>query len=230
MFPGPEHRRDSDSRSADVRARSADSGLWHRGLGRDRSGRESVRGLREAEHLLRTDGHQDETGLHGTWDSRCRDHDRQRAQSPLKRTLLLLALLWVTSCGRQSLPQSDFDHAYKNLVRGQLAQCRYEASRGYSKFLGSNPQWALRFKILEARALLEQGQFDKALRIVERQPPISDTPDLVVSATVGAAVAKIHMRRLPEAEQILNQALQQFTVSEVASCGDLFQALGILAD
>ncbi len=136
----------------------------------------------------------------------------------------------MTSCGRQSLPQSDFDHAYKNLVRGQLAQCRDEASRGYSKFLGSNPQWALRFKILEARALLEQGQFDKALRIVERQPPISDTPDLVVSATVVAAVAKIHMRRLPEAEQVLNQALQQCNVSEVASCGDLFQALGILAD
>lgn len=139
-------------------------------------------------------------------------------------------LVWASSCGRQSLPQADFAHAYKNLVRGQLAECQHEASHGYRKFLTSNPQWALKFRVLEARALLEQGRFDDALRLVEGLPSSSASPDLVVSATVVAAIAKIHTRRLTEAEQILNQALQLCNASEVASCGDLFQALGILAD
>ena len=139
-------------------------------------------------------------------------------------------LVWASSCGRQSLPQADFAHAYKNLVRGQLAECQHEASHGYRKFLTSNPQWALKFRVLEARALLEQGRFDDALRLVEGLPSSSASPDLVVSATVVAAIAKIHTRRLTEAEQILNQAQQLCNASEVASCGDLFQALGILAD
>ncbi len=46
---------------------------------------------------------------------------------------------------------------------------------------------------------------------------------------VVVAVARIHLHRLPEAEEILEHALQQCTAPEAVSCGDLFQALGILA-
>lgn len=93
----------------------------------------------------------------------------------------------------------------------------------------------MRFRILEARALLEQGHFDDAVRLLEDLPQQDhssrfDSPDLSVSSMAVAAVARIHLHRLAEAQQILDQGLQRCDSSEVPSCGDLFQALGILAD
>lgn len=139
-------------------------------------------------------------------------------------------LLGASSCSHQSTPQAEFDHAYKNFLQGRLSECRDEADRGYNKSVSSNPQWALKFRILEARALLEQGQFDAALRLAEDRSSNSGDAALAVSAAAIAGVSEIRMHRLVEAEQILNQASQRCTTSEVESCGDLFQALGILAD
>jgi CHAT domain-containing protein len=145
----------------------------------------------------------------------------------------------VPSCSRQKAPQAEYDRAYAHLVQGQLAECRNEATRGSRQFLNANPGWAMRFRILEARALLEQGHFDDAVRLlddhrlddrqIEDHSSHLDTPDLAVSAMAVAAVARIHLHRLAEAQQILDQGLQQCNSSEVPSCGDLFQALGILA-
>ncbi|HYM74737.1 MAG TPA: tetratricopeptide repeat protein, partial [Candidatus Dormibacteraeota bacterium] len=87
----------------------------------------------------------------------------------------------------------------------------------------------MRFRILEARAQLEQGHFDEAIRLLEDPSSHFESPDLAVSATAVAAVARIHQHKLEEAEQILNQALLKCKSPEAISCGDLFQALGILA-
>lgn len=136
----------------------------------------------------------------------------------------------MPSCARyRSDPQTDFDDAYQKLVAGQLTECRHEANRGYARFLKSNPRSAVRFRILEARALLEQGLFDDAVRTAEGYASSSDA-ELSISATVVVAEAKINMHRLAEAEAALRRAEQQCDKSEIPSCGDVFQAVGILGD
>jgi CHAT domain-containing protein len=132
-------------------------------------------------------------------------------------------------CDRSDSPQKDFDHAYRRLVRGELLQCRSEASRGFSRFRNSNLQWAFRFRILEARALLEQGQFQDALKLVTDPLPGSDQPEFVVSTATIAAVARIRMHDLSGGEDDLDRALDLCRSSELPSCGDLFQAAGIVA-
>jgi len=132
-------------------------------------------------------------------------------------------------CDRLGSPQEDFDHAYKRLVRGELVQCRREASRGFSLYRNSSPQWALRFRILEARAALEQGQFQEALQLVADPLPGSEEPEFAVSTTAIAAVARIRMHSLSEGDQALDRALDLCSASELPSCGDLFQAAGMVA-
>jgi CHAT domain-containing protein len=140
-----------------------------------------------------------------------------------------MLLVTPMCCDRLGSPQEDFDHAYKRLVRGELVQCRGEASRGFSRFRNSNPQWALRFRILEARAALEQGQFLEALQLVADPLPGSEEPEFAVSIIAIAAVARIRMHSLPEGDQAFDRALDLCSASELPSCGDLFQAAGIVA-
>src|SRR6266849_8585529 len=98
MLNNREHRQNSDSRGAVVRACPGDSGLWYRVAGRDRGRREEVRSLRETEQLLRTDDHQDEVGLCRDWNRHGWDGRGERATPSLKLVLLLFAATATVSC------------------------------------------------------------------------------------------------------------------------------------
>ncbi len=144
--------------------------------------------------------------------------------------MLFLALVWVASCSdRQGSPQSDFERAYQDFIHGELTKCREEAGRGYRSFGNSSPEWARKFRTLEAKALLEQGLFEDALKLLESQSLPSDQPESDVSILTLVALAKIRIHEIPESEHALNDALKLCDASEVASCGGLFQAFGILA-
>lgn len=138
--------------------------------------------------------------------------------------------MWVASCSdRQGSPQSDFERAYQDFIHGELTKCREEANRGYRRFGNSSPEWARKFRTLEAKALLEQGLFEDALKLLENQSLPSDQPESNVSILTLVALAKIRIHEIPESERALNDALKLCDASEVASCGGLYQAFGILA-
>jgi len=138
--------------------------------------------------------------------------------------------VWVASCSdRQGSPQLDFERAYQDFIHGELTKCREGASRGYRRFGNSSPEWARKFRILEARALLEQGLFEDALKLLESQSLASDQPESNVSILTLVALAKIRIHEIPESEHALNDAQKLCDASEVPSCGALYQAFGILA-
>jgi CHAT domain-containing protein/Tfp pilus assembly protein PilF len=144
--------------------------------------------------------------------------------------LLFFALVWVASCSdRQGSPQLDFERAYQDFIHGELTKCREEAERGYRTVGNSSPEWARKFRTLEAKALLEQGLFEDALRLLESQSLPSDQPESNVSILTLVALAKIRIHEIPESEHALNDALKLCDASEVPSCGALYQAFGILA-
>jgi CHAT domain-containing protein len=123
----------------------------------------------------------------------------------------------------------DFERADRDFIHGELTKCRDEASQGYRRFLHSNPEWAGKFKVLEARTLLEQGLFADSLKALESQSLPSGQPDSDVSVLTLVALARLRMHELPESEHALNDALKLCNASEVAGCGALFQAFGIFA-
>ena len=132
------------------------------------------------------------------------------------------------SCSRDS-PQAAFDHAYQTLLHGDLKQAQDEAHGECQRFQGSNPEWAWKFRTLEARAEIQRGLYEDALKLLKSTPLPSNQPDLVIPilTLVGEADANTH--DFPEAERSLNDAAALCDTSASASCGYVLKARGLLA-
>src|SRR5450631_172870 len=229
MFPGPEHRRDSDPRSADVWARSRDSGFWHRIIGRNRSGREDVRGLRQTQRLLRTDGRQYDAGLCWARNRGSRDGDGQRRAQTLRIALLLLSTACMISCShRLDSPQVAFENADRAFVHRDLQQSKDEAREKYEELRGSAPYWALKFRILEAKAALWQGLFPDVLKLLKSVPQNGHL-DIDIPTLTLLGVAHAHLQEYSDSERLLSSATGLCSPPENSACGDVLQARGLLA-
>ena len=133
-------------------------------------------------------------------------------------------------CGcRRCSPQLAFEQANRAFLHGEVKQAQDQAGRGYRRFLSSNPEWAWKFRILEAKSTLERGLFEDVLKLLKSQPPPSGQPDLAISVNTLSGLANVHLNNLPDAEHALNDALNVCNVSATVSCGDLFIARGLLA-
>jgi CHAT domain-containing protein/Flp pilus assembly protein TadD len=113
-------------------------------------------------------------------------------------------------------------------VHGDLKQCQDEAHAECERFRDSNPEWAWKFRILEAESLLWQGMYTRALTTLNSPPTQSANNSLIEALAIeGAAHARLH--QFPEAEEELEQATQMCQVSSELTCGDVIRAHGVLA-
>lgn len=135
----------------------------------------------------------------------------------------------MLSCNRNDSPQAAFDDAYKKLLHGNLRQAQDEAHRECQRFRDSSPEWAWRFRTLEARAVLQRGLYEDALKLLKSAPLPSDQAELVIPILTlsGEANAKTH--NFSESERSLNDATTLCNASASASCGYVLKARGLLA-
>ncbi len=96
-------------------------------------------------------------------------------------------------------------------------------------YLHSDSDWAWKFRTLEARAALQRGLYDAALKLLRAVPLPSSRPSLAIPILTieGEAYAKVH--DFPAAENALAQATDRCAGSAEASCGYVLKALGLLA-
>jgi CHAT domain-containing protein len=126
-------------------------------------------------------------------------------------------------------PELQFEDANRAFVRGDLKESQQEAERGYQIFRRVSPEWAWRFRILEARSAVWRGLYREVLKILKTESPPSDRPDLVIAALSLIGVSDAYIQDFPEAERVLNQAAKLCNTVASPSCGDLFQSQGLLA-
>ena len=136
----------------------------------------------------------------------------------------------MLSCSRNDNPQAAFDHAYRALLHGDLKQAQDEAHRECQRFQDSSPEWAWKFRTLEARAALHRGFYEDTLKLLKSAPVPSDQPDLAIPVLtlVGEANALTH--NFSEAERSFNDATSLCATSVSESCGYVLHERGILAD
>ena len=149
---------------------------------------------------------------------------------------------WILliACGAAllvSLPMKDtrpgsaavaYGHAWQLFQRGKLADSQGEAEEGSRRFRSSSPEWASRFELLEAEAMVWRGSYDDALRLLAAHTK-SAKPEENVHQLAIEAVAMIHQQQLPAAEKKLAQAEDLCKATDFAVCGDVIRARGILA-
>jgi len=136
----------------------------------------------------------------------------------------------LPSCGRRHLdPQATYDQAYKILLQGNLIQAEGEAHEQCERYRASSAEWAWRFRILEARAILQRGRYEEALALLSSFPLPVDQPDLVVSILTLEGEANIFMHRFQKAQRLLDDAAGLCAKSVLHYCGYAFKAQGLLA-
>jgi tetratricopeptide (TPR) repeat protein len=138
-------------------------------------------------------------------------------------------LLAVLSCGRNDNPQATFDHAFKALLHGDLKQAQDEAHRECQRFQNSSPEWAWKFRTLEARTEVQRGLYEDALKLLKSAPLPTNQPDLVIPILALRAEADAKTHNFSEAERLLNDAATLCNTSAWASCGYALKARGLLA-
>ena len=141
----------------------------------------------------------------------------------------VLVLICGLSCRHTDDPQANYDHASKVLLQGNLKQAEHEAHEQCKRSRDSNAEWAWKFRILEARALLQQGRYEETLVLLSSFPLPVDQPDLVVSILTFEGEANIFMHRFQKAELLLDDADGLCSNSALHYCGYVSKAQGLLA-
>jgi CHAT domain-containing protein/uncharacterized protein HemY len=138
-----------------------------------------------------------------------------------------LALACASSCSRDEDPQAKFDRARQDFLHGNLKQSQTEADEEYQRFRSSNPEWAWKFRTVEAEAALWRGLYQDALKLLDSSPSPKQ-PDLAVPVFTLQGLADAYLHRFPEADEKLKRAAGLCEASVSVSCGELIQARGIL--
>ena len=136
----------------------------------------------------------------------------------------------MLSCGGCSTsPHVSYEHASRAFLHGELRQSQEAAERGYQHYRQSSPEWAWRFRILEARAALWRGLYEDVLEFLGSQPAPPNQHDLAVPTLTLVGVAQTYLHNFSDAEKAIDQAAKLCETSAIAACGDVLQARGYLA-
>jgi CHAT domain-containing protein/Tfp pilus assembly protein PilF len=133
------------------------------------------------------------------------------------------------ACTRREGPQAAFERTYNTFLHGDLKQSQEDADREYQRLRNSNPQWAWKFRILEADSLLWRGMYAQVLTVLNSGPVRPDNKDSLIEILAIEGVAHARLHQFPEAEQKLGQATQMCRESPELTCGDVIRAHGILS-
>src|ERR1700674_1704803 len=159
---------------------------------------------------------------------RYKRRSRQRQLSCL--ALLVTVAATFTACDRPKDAQAVFEHARQTFTRGDLVRSQEEAERGCRRFQTSDPEWAWRFRILEAESIQWRGMHADVLALLGSQPspPVNRGAAIQVLALEGASHARLH--HFAQAAQTIGKAEQLCAESADAACGAVSRAHGVLSN
>ncbi len=140
--------------------------------------------------------------------------------------LLLLIPLQDT---RPATAQALYDQARLEFLRGDLADSQLEAERGDRRFSLSNPDWAAKFRLLEAEAMVSRGMYDDSLRLLRGYQFASNDSEGVVRRLAIEGVAYTRQQQFAAVDQTLTQAESICERESYAACGEVLRDRGILA-
>ena len=114
-------------------------------------------------------------------------------------------------------------------MHGDLGKSQEEARQGYQRYQGSRPEWAWKFRILEAESLLWRGRYLDVLSLLATQPATAPNrnSEIVELSLRGAAHARLH--QFTDADENLRRADSLCSEFTDAGCGGVSRALGVLA-
>jgi tetratricopeptide (TPR) repeat protein len=140
---------------------------------------------------------------------------------------LALSVFALAGCRAAPNPELAYAQVRQTFIHGDLLASQEEAERGYHQFAALSPNWALKFRILEAESLMWRGMSREALNILTGLSSPADTPATISILTLqGLAYARMH--QFSAAESSFHHA-EDLCAAPQMSCGPVLRARGVLA-
>jgi CHAT domain-containing protein len=141
--------------------------------------------------------------------------------------LLLLLFIPLHDTYRRSA-EASYDRAWTLFEHGRLTDSQQEAEQSYQEFHLSDPEWASKFQLLEAEAMVWRGMYDEASRVLADYP-MSGDPNGAIAKLAAEGVIFTHQREYTAAGERLTQAEIRCKATAYPACGDVLRARGGLA-
>jgi CHAT domain-containing protein len=125
--------------------------------------------------------------------------------------------------------QVEYARAYQLFMHGALEKSQLGAAHGYGRFLRSDPEWASKFQLLEARAMVARGMYEDALRLLSVKPSIINTREGLIEKLTLEGVAFTLLPQFALANQKLTEAQNLCKAASYAVCGGVSLRRGLLA-
>jgi CHAT domain-containing protein/Tfp pilus assembly protein PilF len=126
-------------------------------------------------------------------------------------------------------PQTSIQDAQQALQRGDLVRAQREAEDGLRRYRTASPEWARKFRILDAEVVLVRGSdYRQVLSLLDAEPDSQEPRDTIIKilALKGAAFARL--QEFDDADLNLRKAEALCAASQEATCGEVLRARGIL--
>ena len=143
--------------------------------------------------------------------------------------VLGLSLLGLIHDSRIVSAEVEYGRAKHLFLRGRLEACQHEAERGYVRFKDRNSQWAVRFRLLEAEAMVWRGMYQNGLAVLATEPSTLSSQEDKAERLTLEGVAYAYLQRFSLADERLREAEKLCDASRGGICGDALRARGILA-
>lgn len=143
--------------------------------------------------------------------------------------LLVIATLVLNGCRRTPDPQQAFAHARQTFINGDLLASQEEAESGYKKFLKSRPEWALKFRVLEAEVLMLRGMSREVLSTLDGFPSDGDDRPSVISMFTLRGMAHARLHEFGNADREIRVAEKLCSANPEDTCGEVVSGRGFLA-
>jgi CHAT domain-containing protein/Tfp pilus assembly protein PilF len=167
--------------------------------------------------------------MSGWWRDQRAGRFVERQHKTLVLAVSFLILAYGLACSERASPKASFEHARLTFQHGDLIHSQQEAEEGYRQFSHSNPEWASRFKILEAQSLLWRGKYPQVLLLLDPEPLSSLQAGNVISILTLRAIAHARQLDVVAATNELREAEQLCEPPGPDSCGEAFQGSGLIA-
>jgi CHAT domain-containing protein/Tfp pilus assembly protein PilF len=113
-------------------------------------------------------------------------------------------------------------------LQGQLEDCQASAQAGYNRFADIDPEWAMRFRLVEAQSMLFRGFYQDALTLLSDSEAPQDADERVQELAIKAA-ALAYLGQFSQADEVISQADAACANPSLTACGEVFRSHGIIA-
>ncbi len=116
----------------------------------------------------------------------------------------------LAACNRQarSTPETLYQDARLQFERGEFAECIAASDSALKRFESSEPDWAWRFRILKAEALVWRGESQNAAKLISTHLPASlASDDVAVRRLDTLGLAETFMQHFDQAQSYFDKAI-----------------------